>query len=413
VQSSPLWQQIFTKRMLICIFTGFASGLPLYLLIQLVPAWLKEGGVSLTDIGLLSLATLPYTWKFIWSPFLDRYFFASIGRRRSWLLPTQLGLLICISVLGFLNPVEQYDYVVVLCFLVALLSSTQDIALDAYRRELLSENELGLGNSIHVNAYRISGLVPGALSLILADHMAWEWVFIITGMFMLLGLGLTLSIRDVDVPIPKRLNLTAAIIQPFQEFLDRNGVRLTLQILVFMLLYKLGDNMATALSTPFYLDLGFTKTEIAVVAKNAALWPSIIGGMLGGILMLKIGINRALWLFGLVQLITIVGFAVLAELGNNIVMLAVVISLEYLGVGLGTAAFVAFIARTTNPMFAATQMALLTAFAALPRSIASAFSGMLVEWMGWTEFYLLCTLLAVPGMLMLIWVAPFSADKTG
>jgi PAT family beta-lactamase induction signal transducer AmpG len=180
------------------------------------------------------------------------------------------------------------------------------------------------------------------------------------------------------------------------------------KILLFMLLYKLGDNMATALSTPFYMDIGFSKSEIGLIAKHAALWPMIIGGMLGGILMLKIGINRALWLFGIVQMVTILGFAVLAEIGHNIPALATVIALEYLGVGLGTAAFVAFIAKTTSPVYAATQFALLTAFAALPRTIASAFSGILVEMMGWTEFFLLCTALAVPGMLMLLWVAPFN-----
>lgn len=400
-------QQIFTKRMMICVFTGFASGLPYYLLAQLVPAWLKDGGVSLADIGLFALVGLPYTWKFVWSPFLDRYFIASIGRRRSWLIPTQVGLLFCIAALGLLHPQTQLSWVAALCFAVAALSATQDIALDAYRRELLADNELGLGNSIHVNAYRISGLVPGSLSLILSDHLPWDMVFIITGLFMFIGIGLTLSIKDVEVQMPKRLDLVAAIIEPFREFVNRNGVVMTVQILLFMLLYKLGDNMATALSTPFYMDIGFSKSEIGIVAKNAALWPMIIGGMLGGVLMLKIGINRALWLFGAVQMITILGFAVLAEAGNNMLLLALVISLEYLGVGLGTAAFVAFIAKTTNPLFAATQFALLTAFAALPRTIASAFSGVLVEMMGWTEFFLLCTLLALPGMLLLLKVAPW------
>lgn len=392
--------------MLICIFTGFASGLPLYLLIQLVPAWLMDGGVSLAEIGLIALVGLPYSWKFLWAPLLDRYFNAGFGRRRSWLLPTQLGLLAAIGALGFLHPQEQLQLVVALCFLIAVLSATQDIALDAYRRELLADNELGLGNSIHVNAYRVAGFVPGSLSLILSDHLPWELVFIITSLFLLAGIALTLTIRETAPPPPRHTDFLSAVMDPFREFLDRNGIGMTVKILLFMLLYKLGDNMATALSTPFYMDIGFTKSEIGLVAKNAAFWPMIVGGMLGGILMLKIGIHRALWLFGVVQLVTILGFAVLAEVGNSIPVLAVVIGLEYLGVGLGTAAFVAFIAKTTSPLYAATQFALLTAFAALPRTIASAFSGILVEQMGWTEFFLLCTLLAVPGMVMLVWVAP-------
>lgn len=403
-----LWQQVFTRSMLVCIFTGFASGMPLYLLLQLVPAWLKDGGVSLTDIGLFALVGLPYSWKFVWAPLLDRYFIAGFGRRRTWLLPTQLGLLFAIAALGFLHPQEQLQAVIVLSFIIAALSATQDVALDAYRRELLADNELGLGNSIHVNAYRLSGLVPGSLSLILSDLLPWETVFIVTALFMLAGIGLTLAIREPAPPAPKNLDFISTIIDPFREFIERNGLGMTVKILLFMLLYKLGDNMATALSTPFYMDIGFSKTEIGMIAKHAALWPMIVGGMLGGILMLKIGINRALWLFGVVQLLTILGFAVLAEVGHNLVVLAVVIAMEYLGVGLGGAAFIAFIAKSTSPLYAGTQMALLTAFAALPRTIASAFTGYLVEWMGWTEFFLFCTLLAVPGMLMLFWVAPYN-----
>lgn len=404
---SPIWRQIFTQRMLMCIFIGFASGLPLYVLMQLVPAWLKEGGVSLVDIGLMALVGLPYTWKFFWAPLLDRYFITAIGRRRTWLLPTQIILLCCIGVLGFLQPLQQLSLVTFVCFIIAVCSATQDIALDAYRREFLTDSELGLGNSIHVNAYRLSGLIPGSLSLILADFMAWEWVFLITAAFMLLGIGLSLSIKEATLELPKHINLKAAIIEPFNEFIQRNGISMTIRILLFMLLYKLGDNMATALSTPFYLDLGFSKTEIGLIAKNAGLWPMVIGGMLGGVLMLKIGINRALWLFGFVQLITILGFAALAEIGHSVPALAIIIALEYLGVGLGTAAFVAFIAKSTSPLYAATQFALLTAFAALPRTIASASSGYLVEALGWTHFFLLCTVLAIPGMLMLFWVAPW------
>ncbi len=403
-----LWRQMFNQHMFICIFTGFSSGLPFYLLYQLIPAWLRTENVSLAEIGLFALMGLPYSWKFFWAPLLDRYFNRSLGRRRTWLLPTQLGLLLTMSVLGFMQPQEQLHWIMGLTFLIAFLSATQDIALDAYRRELLSDEELGLGSSIHVQAWRLSGLIPGALALILADHLPWHWVFMISSGFMILGIGLTLCIHDVDVDMPENVNLWSAVVDPFKDFLSSNGWKMTLQILAFMLLYKLGDSMATALSTPFYLDLGFTKTEIGLVAKNAALWPSIVGGLLGGVLMLKIGINKALWLFGVVQLVTIAGFAVLAEVGNHLALLAYVIALEYLGVGLGTAAFTAFIARATNPKFAATQFALLTAFAVLPRTLASGITGFLVESVGWTEFYLLCMLLALPGMLMLFWVAPWS-----
>jgi PAT family beta-lactamase induction signal transducer AmpG len=180
-----------------------------------------------------------------------------------------------------------------------------------------------------------------------------------------------------------------------------------------MFLYKIGDNMATALSMPFYLEVGFSKTEIGLVAKNAALWPAIVGGLCGGLIMVRMGINRALWLFGVVQLVSILGFAVLASAGPELWLLAVVIGFEYLGVGMGTAAFTAFIARETSKMYAATQFALFTALAAVPRTLANASTGMIVEQIGWVDFFLFCTLLALPGMVLLFWVAPWNGARAG
>ena len=416
--SSPtIKEAIFNRRMLICIFTGFASGMPLYLLISLVPAWLRTEGVGLKEIGFFALVGLPYTWKFLWSPLLDRYqlslFSFRPGLRRSWMLGTQLALLAAIAALGLFDPSSQLWPIAWLCLLIAFLSATQDIVLDAYRRQLLSDEELGMGSSIHVNAYRIAGLVPGSLSLILADILPWQTVFIATSAFMLTGIGLTLSIREPAQAARHPTSLRSAVIDPFNEFFSRQGIKQACLILLFMLLYKLGDSMATALATPFYLDLGFTKTQIGLVAKNAALWPMIVGGILGGILMIRIGINRALWLFGLVQIISILGFAILARVGEGVWLLALAISFEYLGVGLGTAAFVAFIARSTHPAFAATQFALFTAFTAVPRTVASSATGIIVEGMGWENFFYLCTALAIPGMLLLLKVAPWNGDQSG
>jgi len=283
--------------------------------------------------------------------------------------------------------------------------------LDAYRRELLSEAELGLGSSIHVNAYRVAGLVPGALALWLADWMPWHWVFLVVAAFMLISVVMTLSIDELSDQHQHPRTLREAVVEPFHEFFTRHGVRSALMILAFMFLYKLGDNMATALSTPFYIDLGFTLSEIAVVAKNASLWPAVIGGMLGGLWMLKIGINRALWIFGVVQILSILGFFWLSTLGANIYALAAVLCFEYLGVGLGTAALVAYVARAAHPAYLATQLALLTALTALPRTFANAATGVMVESMGWSTFYLVCFALALPGMLMLIRVAPWNGDQ--
>ncbi|NJN52402.1 MAG: AmpG family muropeptide MFS transporter, partial [Gammaproteobacteria bacterium] len=436
--TQPVLQSILNRRVLICAFTGFASGLPFFFLIQFIPAWLRTEGVGLKEIGFFSLVTLPYVWKFAWAPLVDRYSMPWLGHRRGWMLVTQLGLLGLMMALGQWRPLADLDAILWLAAIVAFFSATQDIVLDAYRRELLPDHELGIGNAVHIQAYRLAGLIPGALGLVLADQLSWDATFAIVGAFMLVGVGMTLCIDEISVPNHPS-TLRRALVDPFKEFVTRKGVGLALLTLAFLFFYKLGDSMATALSTPFYIDLGFSLTEIGLIAKNAALWPSIVGGIVGGVLMIRMGINRALWLFGAVQLATILGFAVLAEVGHDRWALALVISLEYLGVGLGTAAFVAFMARETTPAMAATQIALFTALAALPRTFGNAITGFLVEGgsdvastgveaavlatlmalglpeagLGWTRFFLLCTVLAVPGMVLLIWVAPYRSEPSG
>ncbi len=403
-------EAILNRRMLICVFTGFTSGMPLYVVFQLVPAWLRVEGVGLAEIGFFTLVQLPYVWKFLWSPVMDRYTLPFLGRRRGWMLVSQLAIMMSIAAMGFLEPALSIWTVAYLAAAMAFFSASQDIVLDAYRRELLPDVELGLGNTIHVQAYRLSGLVPGALALILADHMAWSSVFIVVALFMLIGVGLTLFIKEaVSEPSPPK-TLVDAVIKPFLEFFNRKGVASGLLVLAFLVLYKLGDNMATALQTPFFVDVGFTLTQIGSVAKLSGLIAAIIGGFAGGVIMIKLGINRALWLFGFVQITSILGFALLSVVGVNLWVLGFVVGFEYLGVGLGGAAFVAFMARTTNPVFAATQFALFSALTAVPRTVIGAFTGVMVEHLGWTNFFLVCTVLAIPGMLLLFKVAPWNAD---
>jgi PAT family beta-lactamase induction signal transducer AmpG len=377
--------------------------------VSLLPAWLRSEGVNLKAIGLFALINLPFTWKFLWAPFFDRYI-PPLGRRRGWLIISQSLLLVSIPIFGAFNPALDIWTIAYLATVVAFFSASQDIVLDAYRRELLIDNELGLGNAVHVNAYKIAGLIPGSLSLILADHMAWSGVFIITALFMLPGILMTLFVKEPALKAGAPRTLRAAVIEPFKEFIGRNGLKSALLILAFIFLYKLGDSMATALATPFYLDMGFSKTEIGLIAKNAGLWPSVIGGLLGGVWMFKLGINRALWLFGAVQMLAILGFAWLATVGHSLLWLGVVIGVEAFGVGLGTAAFVAYIAQTTHPLYTATQFALFTSLAAVPRTFANAATGYMVENLGWFKFFILCFMLAIPGMLMLIKVAPWNAN---
>lgn len=411
------WQDvILNRRMLICIFTGFASGLPLYLLFNLVPAWLRTEGLSLKTISAFALIQFPYTWKFLWAPLLDPYgILPKMGRRRGWMLVTQVALLASIAWLGRLSPTNDLTLVVGLTVIIALASATLDIALDAFRREILPDEELGLGNAIHVNAYRIAGLVPGSLSLILADYLPWDQVFMITSAFVLPGMIMTLVVGEPKAADYRPRTLRDAVVEPFHEFFGRHGVQSALLVLLFIFLYKLGDSLCTALATPFYLDMGYSKTEIGVIAKNAGLWPMVIGGILGGIWMVKLGINRALWIFGVVQVVTILGFVWLAWLGpapsdgGRLAVLATVIAGEAVGAGLGTTAFVAFMARTTHPAYTATQLALFTSLMAVPRTFINASAGWLVDWLGgYLPFFWLCFFLAFPGMLLLLKVAPWN-----
>lgn len=405
--------------MLTCVFLGFSSGLPLYLLLQLLPAWLRSEGINLKTIAAFAFMQLPYTWKFVWAPLMDRYnLVAPLGRRRSWMLITQIALFVAIAAYGLYEPKLDITTIAVISTLVALFSASQDIVIDAFRREILSDHELGLGNSIHVNAYRIAGLVPGSLALIMADHMAWSTVFWVVALFMLPGIAMTLLVKEPQIArAPK--TLYESVVAPFREFIQRQGLQSALLVLLFILLYKLGDSMATALATPFYIDMGFSKTDIGTIAKGSGLAMQIAGAFVGGLWMIKIGINRALWVFGFAQAVVILGFAWLALAGPFASigvaergMLAVVIGAEAFGVGLGTAAYVAYMARETNPAYTATQLALFTSLSAVPRSVFNALTGGMVESLGWVNFFYVCTLLAIPGMLLLFKIAPWNSENT-
>ena len=409
--SSIIWRDLFTKKMLICIFTGFTSGLPLFILISLLPAWLSSSGMDLKTIGLFALIQFPFTWKFIWAPLFDRFSFG-MGRRRGWLIIFQLLLLTTICSFGFIDPRSQLTIIAIISTVIAFFSASQDIVIDAYRRELLSDHELGIGNAIHVNAYKISSLIPGSLALILADSFDWEFVFIITGLFMLPGIFMTLLIKEPILKYGTPKTIKEAVIEPFKEFKNRKGIKGAFLILIFIFLYKIGDSMATALATPFYLDLGFSMTEIGVIAKNAGLWPGIIGGLAGGIWMIKLGINRALWVFGFMQMFATLSFAWLALSGDNNLILAITVGLEFFAAGLGTTAFIAFIAKTTHPKYTATQFALFTGLASVPRTFTNASTGYLVEFFGWYHFFIFCFLIAIPGMVLLFKIAPWSQSKS-
>ena len=394
--------------MLVAFLMGFSCGVPLLLTGSVLQAWMRREGVDLSVIGLFSLVGIPYTLKFLWSPVLDRFSPPMFGRRRGWLLLFQVLLMAAIIGLGLTSPRQAPWLVAAVAFLVTFFSASQDIVVDAYRREDLSDNELGLGSSLYVNGYRVGMLLAGSGGLILADHIPFRLVYLIMAASLLVGILTTLFCREPEVAEGTPTTFREAVVQPFAEYLQRDGA---LVILLFVLLYKIGDQMATTMTTPFYLDLGFTMTEIGAVAKLFGFWATVSGGLLGGVLLLRLGINRSLWIFGILQAVSTAGFSLLALVGNSLPGLAGAIAFENLTGGMGTAAYVAYMAALTNRKFTATQYALLSSLMGIPRVLASAPTGYFAQWLGWVPFFLLCSLVALPGLYLLRWVLPRYHDE--
>jgi PAT family beta-lactamase induction signal transducer AmpG len=404
------WRSLLNVRMLAVLFLGFSSGLPLFTMLYLMQAWLAKSGVDVKALGLFALVGFPYTFKFLWAPFMDRFSIGPLGRRRGWMALTQLALFLVIGSMGMLDPRTQLPLIVMAAAVMTFLSASQDIVIDAYRREILADHEQGLGAAVIVNAYKAAGLVPSALGLILADSLPWSTVFWVVGAFMLPGLLCALLAPEPQVYGAPPKNMHEAIVLPFREFIARDGWRQALTIVAFMLLYKIGDSMATALSTKFYLDIGFTTTQIGLAANATGLWASVAGGVVGGIWMVKLGINRALWVFGALQAVAILGFAWLAQVGPNQLLLAAVIGFEsFASLGLGAAALVAFLSRSTDPRYTATQYALFSSLAVVPRTFMNSTTGFIVAETGWFVFFIVCFALAIPAMMMLPKIAPWNA----
>lgn len=395
---SDILSAIFSRRMLIAGLMGFACGLPLLLTGSLLQAWMAKEGVDLATIGLFALVGLPYTLKFVWAPLMDRYTPSLLGRRRGWLILAQLALVVALVGLASSRPGDAPLSMALAALLVAFFSASQDIVVDAYRREALADDEQGLGASLYVNGYRVGMLLASGGGLIMADLISFSQVYLVMAGIMLAAITTTLLAPEPDAPEGKPKTLREAVIEPFVEYFSRRNALL---ILLFVLLYKIGDTMASHMTIPFYLDVGFTNTEIGTVVKLFGFWATIAGGLLGGVLILRLGIYRALWGFGILQGVSTAGFAVLALMGASLPGLAAVIAFENLSGGLGTAAFIAFMASLTNKKFTATQYALLTSLMGVPRVIAATPTGYMAEWMGWVGFFIFCALIAVPGLLLL------------
>ncbi|MGZ3691771.1 MAG: AmpG family muropeptide MFS transporter, partial [Pseudobdellovibrio sp.] len=400
--SKSFIKDLLSKKMLYVFLLGFSSGLPFLLTSGTLKIWLTRENVDISTIGYFGWVGLSYSLKFIWAPLLDSFSFFGIGRRKSWLLITQVGLILLISLLGSLDPKVSLSTMAVVSVLVAFFSATQDIAIDAFRREYLHDYELGLGTSMNQYGSRIALLLAGGLGVSLVGdgflNLSWNQLYYLIAGSMLIGVAVTLLIPEPEVHIDTEKSLRKSIYEPFKEFLARDQA---LKILFFVMLYKFGTAMGGAMLSPFYVQMGYSNEDIGLIAKMYGLIAALVGVFVGGVAVYKFGTIRSLWIFGFLQAISTVSFAIITITGPARWALAVTVLLEDISTGMGTAAFVTYLSTMTNKKFTATQYAILSSVATLGRNFFSGFSGDLVKLLGWTPFFISCGLMCIPGMVLL------------
>jgi PAT family beta-lactamase induction signal transducer AmpG len=403
---------LFTnRRMAAVLLLGFASGLPLALTAGTLQAWLAVEGVDIKTIGLFTLVGQPYTYKFLWAPLMDRYTVPILGRRRGWLLITQVALLAAIGYMGTLSPTASPFLLGGVALAVAFLSASQDIVFDAYRTDVLREPERGAGAAISVLGYRIAMLVSGGGALILADQvLGWNAMYALMAALMLVGVVATWFAPEPDVPAQPPRSLRDAVVEPLREFFSRPEAW---ALLILIVLYKLGDAFAGSLTTAFLIrGAGFSATDVGAINKVLGLVATIVGALAGGAWMAYLGLYRALLWFGILQAVTNLGFMMLALAGKSYALLVVVVAAENLCGGMGTAAFVALLMSLCDRRFSATQYALLSALAAVGRVYVGPASGFLVEAVGWPAFFFLTFVIALPGLVLLWYLRVHLAQAT-
>lgn len=377
---------------------GFSSGLPLALTGATLQAWMRTENVDLTTIGLFALVALPYSLKFAWSPLMDRYSLPFLGRRRGWVLLMQLLLAAGFAVMATLSPSRMPKAMAAAAFVVTFFAASQDIVIDAYKTDILEEPELGLGAGVANAGYRIAMLTSGALALILSDRIPWRAVYLLMSAAMAIGVAGTLIGPEPKVPPKAPHSLKDAFVAPFTEFFRRPGA---LEVIVFAILYRLDVVFANALTTPFMMDLGFTKTDIGAVSKGMGMVATIVGTLAGGALMTKWSMKKALWIFGWFQGVSGLTFALLARAGHDFPLMAASITLENFCSGLGTAAYTAFLMSLCDARYTATQFALLTSLMALSRTLGAAPTGWIAQNIGWQTYYVISLFMGIPALLML------------
>jgi MFS transporter, PAT family, beta-lactamase induction signal transducer AmpG len=378
---------------------GFASGLPLYLTGFTLKAWLTESGLDLRAIGLFGLVTQPYALKFLWAPVLDRFLPPFLGRRRGWMVICQGALVVLMSLMALADPRVSVARIAILGFMVAFASASQDIVVDAWRREAFAERDLGLANAVHIGAYRVAMLASGAGALVLAQAAGWRATYLAMAGLMAVGALGTFLAWSTDGRVQPPKTLREAVVAPLTQLLKRPAIA---EILAFCLLYKIGDQLADAMSAPFLLrGMGFTKLQIGATTKTVGMISIIVGGLLGGLLMRRLSLKRALFLFGLCQAASILAFWALSHLGPRLAVLTGALALENLSFGMGGAAFATFIMLLCDRRFTATQYALLSSLLAVTRGYLTAPAGWFALRFGWSGYFLACALVAIPGLLLL------------
>ncbi|MBA4389385.1 MAG: muropeptide transporter AmpG [Syntrophus sp. (in: bacteria)] len=389
-----------SRRMAVMVLLGFSQGLPLPLVAgSTLQAWLTTAGVDLKTIGLFSLVGLPYVLKFLWSPFMDRFVPPWLGRRRGWIVPIQVLLLIGIALMALSSPERMPLALAVIALTIAFISASQDIVTDAYRTDVLPNVERGLGSATFILGWRLANLVAGALALILADSIGWRNTYFLMALFMIIGIcGTFLGQEPAEKIIPPK-TMEEAIWGPLKDFFLRKSALL---FILLIILYKLGDAYAASLTTTFLIrGVNFTLIEIGTINKTLSIVATIVGALFGGTLMVKLGLYRSLMIFGILQTVSNLAFMGLAMIGKNLPAMITAVAVENVSGGMGTAAFGALIMALCDKRYSATQFALLSSFAALGRVAISPTSGFVVTMTGWPIFFLITTFVGVPGLVIL------------